>query len=157
MIVQARTLKTAQIITQIRSMTRIVGQGLLAVLLTVSLLSAAFVGQANAGEVEVVKTRFELRTGSWHVRTTLRHGDTGWSHYADAWRVVTEKGEDLGTRTLFHPHEQEQPFTRSHTVHIPKGTNIVYVEAHDKVHGWSEKRVKIDLRKASGDRFEVHR
>ena len=121
------------------------------------LMSAMQIGQVYAGEVDVVKTRFEFRTGSWHVRTTLRHGDTGWSHYADAWRVVTEQGEDLGTRTLFHPHEQEQPFTRSHTVQIPKGTNIVYVEAHDKVHGWNKKRIKVDLRKASGDRFEVHR
>ena len=121
------------------------------------LMSAMQIGQVYAGEVEVVKTRFEFRAGSWHVRTTLRHGDTGWSHYADAWRVVTEQGEDLGTRTLFHPHEQEQPFTRSHTVQIPKGTNIVYVEAHDKVHGWNKKRIKVDLRKANGDRFEVRR
>ena len=116
-----------------------------------------FSGQTYAGDVEIVKTRFEYRAGSWYVNTTLRHGDTGWSHYADAWRVVTEEGEDLGTRTLFHPHEQEQPFTRSHTVQIPQGTNIVYVEAHDKVHGWNKKRVKVDLRKASGDRFEVKR
>ena len=128
---------------------RMVGLGLL-----MSIMQA---GQVYAGEVEVVKTQFEYRTGSWHVRTTLRHGDTGWPHYADAWRVVSEKGEDLGTRTLFHPHEQEQPFTRSHTVHIPKGVNIVYVEAHDKVHGWSKNRVKVDLRKANGDRFEVKR
>lgn len=132
---------------------RSVGRSLSAIIL----LTGLSVGQTYAGEVEVVKTRFETRSGSWHVSTTLRHGDTGWSHYADAWRVVNEQGEDLGTRTLFHPHEQEQPFTRSHTVRIPKGTNIVYVEAHDKVHGWSEKRVKVDLRKARGDRFEVVR
>jgi len=124
---------------------------------TVLFVAIIWIGQAVAGEVEIVKTRLEYRAGSWHVSTTLRHGDTGWSHYADAWRVVTEKGEDLGTRTLHHPHEQEQPFTRSHTVQIPKGTNIVYVEAHDKVHGWNKKRVKVDLNKASGDRFEVRR
>lgn len=113
--------------------------------------------ESFAGDVEVVKTSFSLRAGSWHVSTTLRHGDTGWSHYADAWRVVSEKGEDLGTRTLFHPHENEQPFTRSHTVQIPKGMNIVYVEAHDKVHGWNAQRVRVDLSQSSGDRFKVHR
>lgn len=118
----------------------------------------ALVGQTFAGEVEVVKTSFESRSGgSWHVRTTLLHGDTGWDHYADAWRVVDEKGEDLGTRTLYHPHENEQPFTRSHTVHIPKGTTTVYVEAHDKVHGWSKQRIKVDLTQPKGDRFEVRR
>jgi len=138
---------------QLAVLIRRVNQNLSAILV-VSIIS---VGQVIAGEVEVVKTRFEARTGGWHVNTTLRHGDTGWSHYADAWRVVTETGEDLGTRTLFHPHEQEQPFTRSHTVQIPKGTNVVYVEAHDKVHGWSKNRVRVDLRKESGDRFEVRR
>lgn len=115
-------------------------------------------GQVFAGEVEIVKTRFELMSsGSWHVSTTLKHDDSGWDHYADAWRVVDENGKDLGTRTLFHPHENEQPFTRSHTVQIPDAITTVYVEAHDKVHGWSKKRVKVDLTKAKGDRFEVRR
>ena len=121
-------------------------------------LSMFVTGQAIAGDVEIVNTRFELQSpGSWHVSTTLKHADSGWDHYADAWRVVNEKGEDLGTRTLFHPHEHEQPFTRSHTVHIPEGVTIVYVEAHDKVHGWAKQRVRVDLSKAKGDRFEVIR
>jgi hypothetical protein len=33
----------------------------------------------------------------------------------------------------------------------------VYVEAHDKVHGWSPQRVQVDLEKAEGERFEVSR
>jgi hypothetical protein len=116
------------------------------------------VGQAFAGDVEIVNTRFELQSsGSWHISTTLKHDDSGWDHYADAWRVVNEKGEVLGTRTLFHPHENEQPFTRSDTVNIPEGVKIVYVEAHDKVHGWAKQRVRVDLNKAKGDRFEVIR
>lgn len=122
------------------------------------LVSVFMGGEVFAGDVEVVKTRFEMRSsGSWHVNTTLKHGDTGWSHYADAWRVVNEAGDDLGTRTLYHPHENEQPFTRSHTVQIPKGVTTVYVEAHDKVHGWSKQRIKVDLTKSKGDRFEVRR
>jgi hypothetical protein len=116
------------------------------------------VGQAFAGDVEIVNTRFELQSsGSWHISTTLKHDDSGWDHYADAWRVVNVKGEVLGTRTLFHPHENEQPFTRSDTVNIPEGVKIVYVEAHDKVHGWAKQRVRVDLNKAKGDRFEVIR
>ena len=31
------------------------------------------------------------------------------------------------------------------------------IEAHDKVDGWSKQRVKVDLRQASGDRYEVKR
>jgi hypothetical protein len=114
-------------------------------------------GQVFASDVEIVHTRFERGTaGSWQVNTTLKHEDSGWSHYADAWRVVDENGKVLGTRTLFHPHENEQPFTRGHTIQIPVGTTIVYVEAHDKVHGWSKQRVRVDLTKDKGDRFEVH-
>ena len=116
------------------------------------------VSDALAGDVEVVKTVFELHGESWHVSTTLKHADSGWDHYADAWRVVNEKGDILATRTLYHPHETEQPFTRGlSNVHIPAGLNIVYVEAHDKVHGWSKQRIRVDLRKSKGDRYEIRR
>ena len=115
-------------------------------------------GQAAAGQVEVVNTHFVLRGGAWQVHTTLRHGDTGWEHYADAWRVVTEAGDVLGERILLHPHVNEQPFTRSQGgIRIPEDTHIVYVEARDKEHGWSPQRVQVDLRQAKGERFTVER
>jgi hypothetical protein len=123
----------------------------------VLLLSIFLAGAVAASPVEIVKTRFEYRAGTWYVNTTLRHDDTGWDHYADAWRVMDEKGNVISTRTLFHPHENEQPFTRSQSMEIPKGVNIVYVEAHCKVSGWSKQRVRVDLTKAKGDRFEVMR
>lgn len=110
----------------------------------------------TAGQVEVVQTVFKKNGKAWHVSTTLRHGDTGWDHYADAWRVVDEDGKELGKRVLHHPHEQEQPFTRSlGGLNIPADQQIVYVEAHDKVHGWSPQRVRVDLKQPKGDRFEV--
>jgi hypothetical protein len=124
---------------------------------SIVLLSFFLAGIATASPVEIVKTRFEYRSGTWYVNTTLRHNDTGWDHYADAWRVVDEKGNVISTRTLFHPHEEEQPFTRSQSMEIPNDVNIVYVEAHCKVSGWSKQRVRVDLTKTSGDRFEVNR
>jgi hypothetical protein len=109
-----------------------------------------------AGEVKIEHTVFEKRGNAWTVETTLRHGDTGWEHYADAWRVVDEAGKELGKRVLLHPHEDEQPFTRSlNGMTIPSETQIVYVEAHDKVHGWSQQRIRVDLRQKKGDGFEV--
>lgn len=94
----------------------------------------------------------------WVCETTLRHDDRDWDHYADAWRVVTASGKILGTRTLYHPHVDEQPFTRSlRDISIPTGTKIVFIEAHDKVHGWSDKRVKIDLTKNAGNRYRIDR
>lgn len=121
------------------------------------LVTGTMAGTAAANEVEVVHTQFNFQNGGWHVSTTLRHDDSGWEHYADAWRVVDEAGEVLGERILYHPHENEQPFTRSHLVNIPAGVSVVYVEAHDKVHGWSKQRVRVDLNKAKGERFEVRR
>ena len=111
-----------------------------------------------ANEVEIVKVEFVKSGSSWRVNTTLKHNDTGWDHYADAWRVVSENGDKLGERVLFHPHENEQPFTRSlPRLSVPEKMNIVFVEAHDKKHGWSKQRVRVDLTKPRGDRFRVSR
>ncbi|MDX1811436.1 MAG: hypothetical protein R3240_05785, partial [Gammaproteobacteria bacterium] len=68
------------------------------------------------------------------------------------------RGNKLGERILFHPHETEQPFTRSlQHLKIPARTHIVYIEAHDKVHGWSKDKVKVILNVSKGDRFQVNR
>ena len=76
--------------------------------------------------------------GTWTFSVTLRHGDTGWDDYADGWRVVMEDGTVLGTRTLYHPHVQEQPFTRSlGDVTIPDGTTSgVHRSPHQCHDGW---------------------
>lgn len=100
-----------------------------------------------AGAVEIANVKVEKQKSGWLFNVTLKHADTGWDHYADAWRVVTKDGKELGTRTLFHPHVDEQPFTRSlRDVKIPSDASEVYVEAHDKVHGWSKQRFKVKIR-----------
>ncbi len=112
---------------------------------------------AVAGEVEIVKAALERYSGQWTVRVTLKHDDRGWKHYADAWRIVDEKGELIATRTLHHPHDKEQPFTRNLSgVNIPASTSVVFIEAHDKKHGWSPDRLRIDLRKNRGPRYTVN-
>lgn len=120
------------------------------------LVSVVVGGQLQAGEVTIKKVVFEHQAGVWTVATTLLHQDTGWQHYADAWRVVDGKGNVLGTRTLFHPHVDEQPFTRSlGDIKIPANLEVVIVEAHDKKHGWSTDKVKVQLSKKLGARFKV--
>jgi hypothetical protein len=43
----------------------------------------------------------------------------------------------LGTRTLLHPHETEQPFTRSLSgVEVSADVAAVTIRAHDSVHGY---------------------
>lgn len=111
---------------------------------------------AWAGEVVVEKAVFEHQPGGWVVNVTLRHDDQGWKHYADAWRIVDEKGHVLATRTLYHPHDHEQPFTRSLSgVQLPPATRVVFIEAHDNKHGWSPRRIRVDLVRRQGAHYEV--
>ena len=114
---------------------------------------------AFAGDVEIVHARFrQSAAAEWSVDVTLRHADAGWDHYADAWRIVTADGKVAGTRTLYHPHENEQPFTRTlGGVAIAPETTTVYVEAHDNVHGWSPQRLQVNLEQSKGAGFEVSR
>lgn len=99
-----------------------------------------------AGEVLIEKAVFRSSGTGWAIDVTLKHSDTGWDHYADAWRVVDANGTEIKKRTLYHPHVGEQPFTRSLSgVIIPASTKIVYIEAHDTVHKWSAKKLKIDF------------
>lgn len=116
---------------------------ILIVALVTALLCASHVW---AGDVEIVDATAVQKGKTWTFAVTLKHADSGWDHYADAWRVVSAKGELLGTRTLLHPHENEQPFTRSLSrVVIPDATAAVYIEAHDKLHGWAGERFEIRL------------
>ncbi len=121
-----------------------------------AILLLCLVTTAQAGDVEIVMVSFTKQGETWDISTTLAHADTGWDHYADAWRVTSEDKRVLATRTLYHPHVNEQPFTRSlQGVSIPSDITVVFVEAHDKVHGWSNQRVRIDLSLPSGDRYRV--
>ncbi|GMG85270.1 hypothetical protein LNKW23_44880 [Paralimibaculum aggregatum] len=113
-----------------------------------ALLAAALLAPpAAAGEVEITAARAVKSGETWRFDVTLQHADTGWEHYADAWRVVGPDGTVYGTRTLHHPHVEEQPFTRSLSgVAIPAGVGEVAIEARDSVHGWSAERLPITLR-----------
>jgi hypothetical protein len=75
---------------------------------------------------------------TWRFDVTLSHPDTGWDHYADGWRVLDMDGNELGMRVLYHPHVEEQPFTRSLSgVVIPAALTQVQIEARCSVDGWT--------------------
>ena len=100
-----------------------------------------------AGPVDVLKVEVE-RTGENTFRFDVKviHNDEGWDHYANKWDVVAPDGTVLATRILHHPHENEQPFTRSLSgVKIPKSVNKVSIQAHDSVHGYGGKKITIQL------------
>ena len=101
---------------------------------------------ALAGEADVVGAIAAKSGGTWRFDVTVRHGDTGWEHYADAWDVLAPDGTVLGTRELAHPHEREQPFTRSLSgVKIPAGVGEVRLRAHDKVHDYGGREFTVKL------------
>ena len=107
-----------------------------------------FAGPSLAGQADVLKVEAFRLNGTWSFSVTVAHGDEGWDHYADAWQVVAPDGTVLGTRTLFHPHETEQPFTRSlGGVVIQDGITEVTVRAHDNVHGYGGQELTVTLPK----------
>jgi hypothetical protein len=120
-------------------------------------------GAANA-DVLFVRA-VQASDGRWTFHVTVEHPDTGWEDYADGWDVLTPDGEvlksnagDPFTRLLLHPHETEQPFTRSQSgIVIPEGVTQVRVRAHDLVDGYGGREVVVDLTVSSGPDFEVER
>lgn len=122
------------------------------------LLIQILINTVYADDVKIIAVEFHSNEGNhWSMDVTLKHGDTGWDHYADNWRIVDDKGNILGNRVLYHPHVDEQPFTRSlSNVKVPEGTTVVYVEAHDKVHGWTPNRLKVDLNKVVRGRVRIN-
>lgn len=103
--------------------------------------------------------------GTWTFHVTVSHPDTGWEDYADGWDVVLPDGTIIlpdssseYTRLLLHPHENEQPFTRSQSgIVIPDGVNMVTVRAHDLVDGFGGAIVTVNLTTEIGEQFEVVR
>ncbi len=66
-----------------------------------------------ANEVEIVDVKATQSSDkTWSFRVTLKHADEGWDHYANEWQVIAPDNKILATRTLYHPHVNEQPFTR---------------------------------------------
>ncbi len=100
-----------------------------------------------AGEADVVKAEaYPEGANTWRFVVTVRHDDTGWDHYADRWDVVGPDGAVIGTRVLHHPHENEQPFTRSlGGVEVPAQVREVTVRARDSEHGYGGAEVTVTL------------
>jgi len=111
-------------------------------------LVSQFVGSVSlAGEADVIDVQVSKNgAGSYDFAVTVLHQDAGWDHYANKWDVLDENGNVLETRVLYHPHVDEQPFTRGLSgVAIPQGTEKVLIRAHDSVHGYGGKIVSVDL------------
>lgn len=112
----------------------------------------AAVAPAQAKDAHVVRATATQTGGSgatliWRFDVTVKSNDTGWKKYADRWQILGPKGKVLGTRILHHPHENEQPFTRSLSgVRISRGITKVTIRARDKVNGYGGRTVTLTLK-----------
>jgi hypothetical protein len=118
--------------------------GLVWIVILALIGSPVFAGEAQVVAVNVEKTGPDM----YRFDVTVRHADEGWDHYADKWDVVAPDGTVLATRTLYHPHVNEQPFTRSLSgVNISSSITKVTLRAHDSVHAYGGETVTVDLPK----------
>lgn len=102
---------------------------------------------SQAGEVQIIDVRaHQSKDEVWHFTVTLKHADTGWDHYANEWQVIAPDNKILATRTLYHPHVNEQPFARSISgVSVPASMTSVRVIAKDTVHGLAKAAIRVNL------------
>jgi hypothetical protein len=117
-------------------------------------------GNPDLDYAQVIFVRATQNSGGlWKFDTTVRHNDQGWDNYADAWQVVDPTtGQILAERILLHPHDNEQPFTRSQSnIEIPPDVTQVIVRAKDNVEGFGGQEVLVDLTVAQDEHFKVIR
>ena len=111
------------------------------------LAAALWCSGGVAGEADVIEAKIRPeQDGSFTISATLRHADSGWKHYADRWEVLGPQGQVLAKRVLWHPHVEEQPFTRSlGDITIPQGIERVTIRAHDSVHGHGGREAVLEV------------
>jgi len=106
-----------------------------------------FSATAWAGEADVLSAKITKGGGgTYNFDVTIRSNDRGWDYFCDRFEVLTPDGKVLGMRTLLHPHETEQPFTRElYGVKIPAGLKEVRIRARHKPKGYDGKTITVAL------------
>lgn len=116
--------------------------------LTFLFFSSLLIVSSNtlANQVKIVAVDIKAQGDQrYQFDVTLLHDDTGWEHYANRWEILDSRGNILATRTLHHPHVNEQPFTRSLTISLPDNTKTVIIRGHDSVHLYEGNEMEVSL------------
>jgi len=101
---------------------------------------------SHAGEADVINVKTKCNDHNectFNVR--VKHNDKGWQHYVNRWEIVSLDGKILATRTLAHPHVDEQPFSRRLKAVIAPEHKSVIIRAHDSVDGYGGKEISVIL------------
>jgi hypothetical protein len=118
------------------------------IIISATLLLGAQENSVDLDYAQVLQVEaFETSPEIWTFSVTVRHNDEGWDHYADRWQVVDPETEEvIAERVLLHPHDNEQPFTRSlGRIEIPAEMTTVLVRAGCNVHGFGGGEILLDL------------
>lgn len=110
--------------------TRTLLTGLAAVAAALCLPALAPDAQAAAPKANVVAVEASGRPGAYDFSVGIASRDLGCQQYADWWEVLSERGELLYRRILWHSHTNEQPFERSGGPVDIAATQVVWVRAH---------------------------
>lgn len=109
---------------------------------------AAASGDQTAQQYPDVLEASAARTDgdTWQFSATLSSPYDSPQRYADAWRVLTANGVELGVRELAHDHAGEQPFTRALSgVVVPADVDTVIIQGRDLINGWGGATVEVQL------------
>ena len=85
----------------------------------------------------------EAAPNTFSLGATVRHHDQGWQDYAD---TIVFEGAKNGRLALMHPHDNEQPFTRSKSGVRADGP--VHIYALDNVRSGAGSSITVDFSKA---------
>jgi hypothetical protein len=100
--------------------------------LAVALYLPALTPDAHAATptANVVAVEASGRPGHYDFSVRIASPDRGCQQYANWWEVLSERGELLYRRILWHSHTSEQPFERSGGPVNIAATQVVWVRAH---------------------------
>jgi hypothetical protein len=109
--------------------------------------TTTFAGQSAQMFPDVTSAEVVLETdGTYRFEVTISSTYDTPERYADAWRILSPDGTELGIRDLLHDHAGEQPFTRDLSgVEIPDDISEVTIQGRDLVNGWGGATVEVTL------------
>jgi len=111
-------------------MNRTLLTGFAALAATLCLPAWAPAAHAATPTANVVAVEASGRPGAYEFSVRIASPDRGCQQYANWWEVLSEKGELLYRRILWHSHSDEQPFERSGGPVKVTTSQVVWVRAH---------------------------
>lgn len=95
---------------------------------------------------DILSAELERQGDAWSLAVTVSSPYDSEQRYADGWRVLAPDGAVLGTHELAHPHQNEQPFTRTMTaLAIPPDVAQIIVEGRDLANGYGGTTVSVEV------------